>query len=83
MVSNGAYKSAEHRVIVNSKKERISIAMFFNPKLEAEIGPSICLTNPQNPALFKRVGMEKYANDFFSRKLDGKSNLEHMRIEQN
>ncbi|PSS29022.1 Codeine O-demethylase [Actinidia chinensis var. chinensis] len=78
--SNGLYKSIEHRATVNSVKERISIAMFFKPKLESEIGPSSTLINPKNPPLFKRVGMETYFKDFFSRKLNGKSYLEQMRI---
>ena len=80
-MSNGVYKSVEHRVMVNSDKERISLAMFFNLKLEAEIGPLASLINPQNPPLFKRIGMEKYVTDFFSRrKLDGKTYLDQMRI---
>lgn len=78
--SNGVYKSAEHRATVNSVKERISIAMFFNPKLGAEVGPSTSLINPDNQPLFKRVGMQKYVENFFIRKLDGKSYLEQMRI---
>ncbi|XP_019162005.1 PREDICTED: codeine O-demethylase-like [Ipomoea nil] len=78
--SNGLYKSIEHRVMVNLIKERISIAMFFNPKMEAEIGPSPCLTNHQNPPAFKRMKMEEYVKEFFSRKLDGKSVLHRMRI---
>ena len=77
--SNGLYKSIEHRATVNSVKERISIAMFFSPKFESEVGPSTTLINPKNPPLFKRIGMEKYVKDFFSRKLDGKSYLEQMR----
>ena len=78
--SNGLYKSIEHRATVNSVKERISVAMFFKPKLESEVGPSTTLINPKNPPLFKRVGVEKYFKDFFSRKLNGKSYLEQMRI---
>ncbi|XP_019162006.1 PREDICTED: codeine O-demethylase-like [Ipomoea nil] len=78
--SNGLYKSVEHRVMVNSTKERISIAMFFNPKMESEIGPSPCLANHQNPPAFKRMKMEEYLKEFFSRKLDGKSVLHRMRI---
>ncbi|KAJ7968834.1 2-oxoglutarate (2OG) and Fe(II)-dependent oxygenase superfamily protein [Quillaja saponaria] len=80
ILSNGKYKSVEHRVSVNSKKERISIATFFNPKFESEIGPMMKLTSPQNPPLYKRIQMEKYVKDFFSRRLDGKSYLELMRI---
>ncbi|KAF8408982.1 hypothetical protein HHK36_005053 [Tetracentron sinense] len=80
IMSNGIYRSIEHRVAANSVKERLSIAMFFNPKLEGEFGPAPSLINPKNPALFKRVAVQKYYQDFFSRKLDGKSFLETMKI---
>ena len=78
--SNGMYKSTEHRVTINSFKERISIGMFFNPKLDGEIGPADCLINEDNPPVFKTVPMEKYMEAFFSRKLQRKTFLDQMRI---
>lgn len=80
IMSNGVYNSTEHRAMVNAVAERISLAMFFNTKFSAEIGPLVSLINPHNPPLFRRVGMEKYFRDFFSRKLEGKAYLEHMKI---
>ncbi|XP_038706854.1 codeine O-demethylase-like [Tripterygium wilfordii] len=80
ILSNGIYSSIEHRVMVNSMKERIFIAFFMFPKFEADIGHVSSLINLQNPPLFKKIGFEQYLEDFFSRKLDGKSNLEHMKI---
>ncbi|KAI8000756.1 Codeine O-demethylase [Camellia lanceoleosa] len=80
ILSNGLYNSIEHRATVNSVNERISIAMFFNPKFEVEVGPATSLLNPQNPPLFERVSMEKYYKCFFSHKLNGKSFLEQMKI---
>ncbi|XP_028064391.1 codeine O-demethylase-like isoform X1 [Camellia sinensis] len=80
ILSNGLYNSIEHRATVNSVNERMSIAMFFNPKFEVEVGPATSLLNPQNPPLFKRVSMEKYYKYFFSHKLNGKSFLEQMKI---
>ncbi|KAM1088851.1 hypothetical protein ACFX15_016150 [Malus domestica] len=68
--------------LVDSEKERVSVVMFFIPKYEADIGPLRSLVSPQNPPLFKRIGTEKYVNDFFSRhRLDGKSYLEQMKIQ--
>ncbi|KAJ1430564.1 Oxoglutarate/iron-dependent dioxygenase [Sesbania bispinosa] len=83
ILSNGAYTSIEHRAAVNREKERISIAMFFNPKFEAEIGPVKSLISSQNPPLFKRMLMEDYFKDFFSRNLNGKSHLDKMRVTSN
>ncbi|XP_028087847.1 codeine O-demethylase-like [Camellia sinensis] len=81
ILSNGLYNSIEHRVTVNSVKERMSIAMFFNPKFEAEIGPAASFLNPQNPPLFKRISTEKYYKKYFSRRLNGKLFLEQMKTE--
>ncbi|MED6193656.1 hypothetical protein PIB30_021631 [Stylosanthes scabra] len=80
IVSNGVYNSMEHRVVVNKDEGRLSIAMFMNPKYEAEIGPSKKLISAQNPPLFRRMIMEDFVKDYFSRNLNGKSHLENMRI---
>lgn len=81
IMSNGMYRSVEHRATVNSKKERISIAFFIFPKFEAEVGPSTSLISPENPPLFKRIGMEDYLKGLISYRLNGKSYLEKMRIQ--
>ncbi|KAK1422763.1 hypothetical protein QVD17_18049 [Tagetes erecta] len=81
ILSNGVCNSIEHRAIVNATRERMSLAMFFNPKLEANVGPSKSLTrNTGNPPLYKTVVMERYLKEFFSRKLDGKTFLEKMKL---
>ncbi|RVW71270.1 Codeine O-demethylase [Vitis vinifera] len=54
ILSNGVYTSIEHRATVNAAKERISIAMFFNPKFSAQTKPAPSQINPQNPPLFKQ-----------------------------
>eukprot|EP00262_Sarcandra_glabra_P005978 TRINITY_DN1794_c0_g1_i7.p1 TRINITY_DN1794_c0_g1~~TRINITY_DN1794_c0_g1_i7.p1 ORF type:complete len:392 (-),score=76.12 TRINITY_DN1794_c0_g1_i7:96-1271(-) len=81
ILSNGVYRSIEHRATTNSTKERLSIATFYGANLEGEIGPAPSLINPQNPALFKRITTKEFRKGFFSKKLNGKSNLKNMRIE--
>ncbi|KAJ4952660.1 hypothetical protein NE237_029492 [Protea cynaroides] len=39
ILSNGIYKSVNHRTIVNSEKERMSIAIFIYPEANKMIGP--------------------------------------------
>ncbi|PON54609.1 Oxoglutarate/iron-dependent dioxygenase [Parasponia andersonii] len=81
IVSNGIYRSIEHRATVNSSKERLSVATFYSSKLDSELGPARSIIGPQNPAIFRRVPIEKYFKDFFARKLSGKSYLDFMRVE--
>ncbi|KAK4710906.1 hypothetical protein R3W88_005419 [Solanum pinnatisectum] len=81
IVSNGVYRSIEHRAIVNSNEERLSVATFYNINLESELGPAHSLIGPHNPPNFRRVSVQKYLQDFFARKVDGKSYLDFMKVE--
>nr|GMC74127.1 protein SRG1-like [Ipomoea batatas] len=81
ILSNGTYHSAEHRAVVNSKEERLSIATFFNPRLDAELGPAPTLITPQNPAKFRTVGVEDYFKGLFAGRLERKAYIEVMRIQ--
>ncbi|KAK8664621.1 hypothetical protein V6N13_084399 [Hibiscus sabdariffa] len=79
--SNGVYRSIEHKVVPNVEKERMSVVFFINPKFDVEVGPSPSLINPLNPPLFKRVSLDQYVKGFVSQKLNGKSHLHNMRID--
>lgn len=80
IVSNGIYRSIEHRATVNSRKERMSIATFYSPKLEGDMGPAPSLITPQTPALFRRIGVVDYFRGLFSRELRGKSYIDVLRV---
>ncbi|XP_039057863.1 protein SRG1-like [Hibiscus syriacus] len=81
IVSNGIYRSVEHRATVNSVKERISVAAFYSPKLDGEMGPAPSLISPQTPPLFKRTGVADYFKGYFSRELHGKSYVDVLRVQ--
>ncbi|XP_047312929.1 codeine O-demethylase-like [Impatiens glandulifera] len=85
IMTNGIYKSIEHRATVNSEKERISLAVFFNPKFEANVGPckSVVDQSPENQPMFRTIQMENYYKEFFSRRLNGKAFLENMKLINN
>ncbi|KAI3931557.1 hypothetical protein MKW92_011159 [Papaver armeniacum] len=79
IMSNGVYRSVEHRATINSTKKRLSVATFHSPKVDTEVGPILSMITPETPAQFRRIGYEDYMKKFFSRKLDGKSLLDSMR----
>ncbi|XP_028089821.1 probable 2-oxoglutarate/Fe(II)-dependent dioxygenase [Camellia sinensis] len=60
MVTNGIYKSIEHRATVDSEKERLSIATFLGANLELDVGSAPSLITPQTPAIFRRVNVTDY-----------------------
>ncbi|KAI3865619.1 hypothetical protein MKW98_024471 [Papaver atlanticum] len=80
IMTTGIYRSVDHRAVVNSTKERLSIATFHDPKLESEIGPISSLVTPETPALFRRGRYEDILTENLSRKLVGKSFLDYMRM---
>ncbi|XVF25549.1 hypothetical protein REPUB_Repub13aG0221600 [Reevesia pubescens] len=81
IVTNGIYHSIEHRAIVNSEKERLSIATFYSPKLDGEMGPAPSLLTSETPPKFKTMAVADYFKDFFKRRLEGKSYLDVLRIQ--
>ncbi|GAB2299043.1 hypothetical protein Dimus_033117 [Dionaea muscipula] len=80
MITNGTYRSIEHRAMINPSKERLSLAAFHSPRLDADIGPAQSLITPETPARFKRITMADFFKGLFSRPLDGKSYLDLMRV---
>ncbi|KAJ1266193.1 hypothetical protein BS78_08G132000 [Paspalum vaginatum] len=62
IVSNGRYKSAEHRVLANSEKTRVNIAFFCNPGGDLPIAPANKLVSPMSPALYDPITFNEYRN---------------------
>uniref|UniRef100_A0A0D6QX66 aminocyclopropanecarboxylate oxidase n=1 Tax=Araucaria cunninghamii TaxID=56994 RepID=A0A0D6QX66_ARACU len=44
-ISNGKYKSAWHRILATENGNRRSVASYYNPSLDAVIGPALQLTS--------------------------------------
>ncbi|KAJ0082602.1 hypothetical protein Patl1_10249 [Pistacia atlantica] len=65
IVTNGTYPSIEHRATINSMKERFSIATFYSPDTNRDMGPASSLITPENPALFKRISVTDTTRDTF------------------
>ncbi|KAL1366511.1 hypothetical protein AAHE18_03G365500 [Arachis hypogaea] len=80
IITNGIYKSIEHRAIVNVDKERLSIATFYNAEPHRNLGPVSSLVTPQNPAMFKTTTVAEYRKGYLSRELRGKSYLDNFKI---
>ncbi|KAM3284789.1 protein SRG1 [Capsicum chacoense] len=78
--SNGRYRSIEHRSVVSSEKERISVATFHGPRLDGELGPANSLDTAHGQPTFKKIGVDEFYTRFFNRELVGKTYVDTMRI---
>ncbi|XP_028052955.1 probable 2-oxoglutarate-dependent dioxygenase At5g05600 [Camellia sinensis] len=58
--TNEKYQSVEHRAVVNSEKERLSIAFFFNPAHHVNVEPLSELIDHQNPPKYRPYNYGKF-----------------------
>ncbi|EXB88398.1 Leucoanthocyanidin dioxygenase [Morus notabilis] len=79
VLSNAIYKSVEHRVLVNSGKERVSLAFFYNPKSDIPIEPAKELVTPDKPALYTPMTFDEYRLFIRLRGPRGKSQVESLK----
>lgn len=77
-MSNGVFKSPVHRVVTNSKRERVSVAVFCCPGPDKEIEPIGRLVNDTSPRLFKKV--KNYGDTYFQYYQQGKRPIDALRL---
>lgn len=84
IVSNGEYKSVQHRVLANSNREpRISIVIFFNLckwKGSGYYGPLPELLTPEKPAIYRDFTTQEFYENFYGKGLDSKSLIDKIKI---
>lgn len=79
VLSNAIYKSVDHRAIVNSGKERISIAFFYNPKSDILLEPAKDLVTPDQPAQYLPMTFDEYRLYIRTRGPQGKAQMESLK----
>ncbi|KAK1315429.1 hypothetical protein QJS10_CPA06g00267 [Acorus calamus] len=82
MISNGRFKSPEHRVKANLKGPRISVASFLNPLTNEErmYGPIKELLSEEKPAIYKDILLKDYIAYCYSKGLDSIAPLEYFKL---
>uniref|UniRef100_A0A453AG06 Fe2OG dioxygenase domain-containing protein n=2 Tax=Aegilops tauschii subsp. strangulata TaxID=200361 RepID=A0A453AG06_AEGTS len=80
IMTNGKYKSIEHRVTINAHKERLSISAFHVPKYDGIVSPLLGTT--EEKVLYKTTKVEEYSRLYLSKKLDGKRAQDHAKLSQ-
>ncbi|KAG8635145.1 jasmonate-induced oxygenase 4 isoform X3 [Manihot esculenta] len=79
IITNGKYKSAQHRAITNSSRPRLSIATFHDPAKTRKISPAFQLVNESSP-LYREVNYEDYVSSWYTKGPEGKRNIDVLRI---
>ncbi|TVU44224.1 hypothetical protein EJB05_03660 [Eragrostis curvula] len=79
VVTNGKYRSIEHRAVVNATHERVSIAAFHTLRFGATFWPLEEIVGG-GEARYRTVSFEDYVKLVLSSKLDGKNIIDAMKI---
>ncbi|KAL0913950.1 hypothetical protein M5K25_017445 [Dendrobium thyrsiflorum] len=81
ILSNGKYKSIEHRAIVNNEKARLSIAGFHELNFGDVVGPIPEIVKGDK-LHYKSLEFGEYTKQVFSSKLEAKSILDLMKLDE-
>eukprot|EP01018_Ginkgo_biloba_P004518 Gb_33402 [translate_table: standard] len=79
ILSNGKYKSIEHRSRVHKDQSRMSWAMFCAPPHELVVSPLRELVAEQSPPLYKASSYGDYLHRFLVEGLDGKGYVDKLK----
>ncbi|PON99737.1 Isopenicillin N synthase [Trema orientale] len=80
IMSNGRYKSVEHRVAANGNSDRISVPIFVNPRPSDLISPFPEVLANEEKALYKQVLYSDYVKHFFRKAHDGKQTVDFAKM---
>jgi isopenicillin N synthase-like dioxygenase len=81
IISNGKYKSAEHRAVANTNQCRMSIVMFSSPQDDVLIGAVPELIDEAHPRLYKAIKAGVYGTVYMSEDNRGKGPLDALLLE--
>jgi isopenicillin N synthase-like dioxygenase len=80
VLTNGKYKSIEHRAVTNTSKEKMSLVTFHAPSYNVEIGPLPQFIDHSHPCLYRSYIHAEYNLYYLSNKLEGKNSLDFAKM---
>lgn len=76
IITNGKYRSCEHRAITNPDRARLSVATFHDPAKSVKISPASELINESSPAKYRDVVYGDYVLSWYTKGPGGKRNID-------
>lgn len=75
VMTNGRYKSVEHRAVTSQERARLSVALFYSTGIDAEVAPSSKIVDEDQKLVYRKFIHEEYIRYYLSRQLKGKHPL--------
>ncbi|CAJ1960675.1 unnamed protein product [Sphenostylis stenocarpa] len=76
IITNGKYRSCEHRATTNPDRARLSVATFHDPAKAVKISPVSELIAESSPAKYRDVVYGDYVLSWYTKGPEGKRNLD-------
>ncbi|KAJ6333747.1 hypothetical protein OIU77_009597 [Salix suchowensis] len=80
IITNGKYRSAQHRAITNSSSPRLSVATFHDPAKTAKISPASELISNSSPPMYREVKYGDYVSSWYTKGPKGKRNIDALLV---
>lgn len=80
IITNGKYRSAQHRAITNSSSPRLSVATFHDPAKTVKISPAFELTSNSSPPKYREVKYGDFVSSWYTKGPKGKRNIDALLI---
>lgn len=80
IITNGEYRSSQHRAVVNAEQARLSVATFYDPAKTRKIFPAPQLVTERSPLRYKEVLYGDYVSSWYSKGPEGKRNIDALKI---
>lgn len=80
VLTNGRYKSVEHRAVTHKEKDRMSLVTFYAPSYDIELGPLQEFVDDKNPCKYRTYNHGEYSKHYVTNKLQGKKRLEFAKV---
>jgi ribosomal protein uS5 len=81
ILTNGAYKSVEHRAIVNALRARLSVATFYDPSKQTRICPAPELATKDSLPRYREVIYGDYVSAWYTKGPEGKRNIDRLAVD--
>ncbi|KAG4923511.1 hypothetical protein JHK87_049051 [Glycine soja] len=81
IITNGKYRSCEHRAITNPDRARLSVATFHDPAKTVKISPASELINDSSLAKYRDVVYGDYVSSWYTKGPGGKRNIDALLLD--
>ncbi|PUZ61962.1 hypothetical protein GQ55_4G320300 [Panicum hallii var. hallii] len=80
IMSNAAFRAPTHRVVARAGRERMTLALFYQPEPHRDLVPAEELVGEGRPARYKKLGAKTFADGFWDAFALGERTIDFLKV---